>query len=393
MRPRVFAVAALSVVAFATPKPHERVAAESEQLDLEHDFRQRLQKLAVLSPDPCGPPSPREKEWTPADSEFRLFSRAADIITESLNTASSDTNLPKERAVVALGKLEEASSEVNADWPEDNRFHFQILDIPPLLVVKMEFRTSARYFVFGIPHEEVSEKDTPVWHTVGSDDVSLEQESARSLIELFALHRGPSGNARFLARTEPFGCAGSIGVIYEAIEWNPEGIGSLQQIVHQEGSFGLADNVEGFPQIGELRTEGSLITLPYCWFSAIDTWDNPSLCALDTYDLSGDDVKFQSRAYNRPDLVPLAKAIEYAQQREIAAVRGYCASSEIADRLVREMPPHFFAGEIQVNATGKGSERVELGDGPADWFEVEERQGRWVVVDFGEERNEDSPQE
>jgi hypothetical protein len=393
MRPRIFAVVALSVVAFGLLKPEERVAAESKQLDFQQDFRQRLQKLAVLSPDPCDPPSPREKEWTRADSEFRLFSRGADIVAEALNAASSNTGSPKDRAAAALGKLEEASSEINTDWPEDNRFHFQILDVPPLLVVKMEFRTSERYFAFGVPKEQVSEKDRPVWHEVGSDDVSIEQESARSLIELFELHRGPSGNARFLAKIEPFGCAGSVGVVYDAREWNPEGIGSLEQIIQQAGSLGLDDNVPGFPQIGELRTEGSLITLPYCWFSAIDTWDNPSLCAVDTYDVSGDDLKFQSRAYNRPDLVPVAKAIEYAQARDFAAARGYCASPEIADRLVREMPPYFYTGEIQVNATGKGSERVELGDGPVYWLEVEERQGSWVVVDFGEESDEDSPQD
>jgi hypothetical protein len=392
MRPRVFAVVALSVAAFALLKPDKRVAAENEQLDLQQDFRQRLQKLAVLSPDPCGPPSPQEKDWTRADSEFRLFSRAADIVTEALNAASGNAKSPKERATAALGKLEEASSEINADWPEDSRFHFQTLDIPPLLVVKMEFRTGARYFAFGIPHEEVSEKAQPIWHEVGSDDV-LEQEPARSLIELFELRRGPSGKARFLAKIEPFGCAGSIGVVYEAREWNPEGIGSFKQIIHQGGSFGLDDKVEGFPQIGELRTEGSLIALPYCWFSAIDTWDNPSLCAVDIYDVSGDVVKFQSRAYNRPDLVPVAKAIGYAQERDSTAARGYCASSEIADRLVRELPPHFYAEEIQANSIGTGRERVELGDGPAYWFEVEERQGNWVVVDFGEERNEDSPQQ
>ncbi len=393
MRPRIFIAVALSVCVFSALKPDTRVAAEAEQLDLQQDSRQRLQKLAVLSPDPCDPPSPREKEWTREDSEFRLFSGAADIVTVALNAAFTNAASPKERAAAALGKLEEASSEINADWPEDSRFHFQILDVPPLLVVKMEFRTSARFFAFGVPREEVSEKAQPVWHEVGSDEVSFEQESATSLIDLFALHRGPSGNARFLARIEPSGCAGSIGVVYDALEWNPEEIGRLEQIIHQEGSLGLDDNVPGFPHLGELRTEGSLITLPYCQFSAIDTWDNPSLCAVDTYDLSGDDVKFQSRAYNRPDLVPVAKAIGYATERDSAAVRGYCASSEIADRLVREMPPYFYAGEIQVNVTGKGSERVELGDDPVYWLDVEERQGGWVVVDFGQESNEDSQQE
>ena len=86
------------------------------------------------------------------------------------------------------------------------------------------------------------------------------------------------------------------------------------------GSFGLDDKVPGFPQIGKLQTDGPLIIPPYCWFSSIDTWDNPSLCAVDTYDLSRDSVRFRSRTYNRPDLVPIAKAIEYAQQRGYRAV-------------------------------------------------------------------------
>ena len=106
MRLRIFIAVALSVCAFSVLKPDRPVAAEAEQLDLQQDFRQRLQKLAVLSPDPCGPHSPREKEWTPADSEFRLFSRAADIVTEALNTASTNAGSPKERAAAALGKLE-----------------------------------------------------------------------------------------------------------------------------------------------------------------------------------------------------------------------------------------------------------------------------------------------
>ncbi len=52
MRPRIFIAVALSVCAFSVMKPDSRVAAKSEPLDLQQDFRQRLQKLAVLSPDP-----------------------------------------------------------------------------------------------------------------------------------------------------------------------------------------------------------------------------------------------------------------------------------------------------------------------------------------------------
>ncbi len=203
----------------------------------------------------------------------------------------------------------------------------------------------------------------------------------RSLLDLYPLHRGPSGNARFLAKFDNAGCAGSTGVAYDAREWNPEGPGTLAQIVKQAGSFGLGE-VPGFPQIGTLQTQGPLITLPYCRFSPIDTWDNPSLCAVDTYDLSGDDVRFRSRAYNRPDLVPIAKAMEYAEQRDYAAVLGYCASPQVARKLVRDVPPFVFAEDLQLKHTGKGKEHVEFGFDHTYRFDVEKLADRWLVVAF-----------
>ena len=114
-----------------------------------------------------------------------------------------------------------------------------------------------------------------------------------------------------------------------------EGIGDLEEIIKQRGALGLDDKVPDFEWVGKLQTDGPQISLPYCSWSPIDTWDNPSMCAVDIYDLTGDDVKFRTRAYNRPDLLPIAKAIEYAEQRDYPAVLGYCASAEIAHRLVR----------------------------------------------------------
>jgi hypothetical protein len=192
---------------------------------------------------------------------------------------------------------------------------------------------------------------------------------------------------------EPFGCAGSIGVIYEAREWDPQGPGSLRQIIGQGGAFGLDDQVPGFEQIGDLRTDGALITLPYCQFSAIDTWDNPSLCAVDTYDLSGDEVKFQSRTYSRPDLVPIVKVIEYARERDYPAVRSYSASEEVARKLVREIAPYTFAEDIRVRNVGKGKKQVDLGYDPVLRFEIEERDGSWVVNGFDVEPRGDDQEE
>jgi hypothetical protein len=377
---RVIAAAIFGLF-LSIPNAEQCLGEQRRQLDSMADFRQRLQNLAELSHDPCSSPAGREKDWDSANGAHRLFSQAVHMVTEGLNATPANAEQPKERAAEALEELEALSAEINGAWPEENRFHFQILGVPPVLVVKMTIRTDARYFVFAAPDEDISRKVQQFWKEVGADDVSLEHDAPRSLVELFALHRGSSGNARFLAKIESFGCAGSIGVVYDAREWNPKGMGDLAKVIEQEGAFGLDDKVPGFPQIGQLRTEGSRITLPYCWFSAIDTWDNPSLCAVNTYDLSRDKVRFRSRIYNRPDLLPVAKALEYAEQRDYRAVLGYCTSSQLARRLVREAPPHVFAEDVRVTRKGNRKERVELGDGVYR-FDVERRSGRWLVVGF-----------
>ncbi|MGA2905666.1 MAG: hypothetical protein ABSD98_17720 [Candidatus Korobacteraceae bacterium] len=357
------------------------VCAFAQRAVSPQDFRQLLQKLTEFSPDPCGPPYEEEKNWHSATVEAPIFERAADAVIKELNSTAGTTGSPRERAVTALDKLEQISAEVNGAWPKENRLHFQILDLPPALVVKLTVRTHARFFVFGIP-EESSGKPNRLWRQVGTDEQFLENDVPQLPLDVYPLHRGPSGNARFLAKFIRSGCAGSIGVDYDAREWNPKGDGDLEQVIKLSGAFGLDAKVPGFPQIGKLQTDGATITLPHCWFSAIDTWDNPSLCAVDTYDLSRDDVRFSSRGYNRPDLLPVARAIEYAKQRDYGAVLGYCASSGIAFRLVRDIPPFVFADDLRVTRTASGKERVELGD--AYRFDVEKRGDRWLVVAFSE---------
>ena len=375
---RSMAVTILASVLFSLPGTEQCFCAPMQQPDSPPDFQQLLQKLASFSPDPCDPPY--GKDEISADLESRLFGQAADAVTQGLN-ANPASERSRDRAAEALKKMERISSAINAAWPEENRFHFQVIDVSPALVVKMTLRTHAKFFVFGIPKEDYG-KPNRLWKRVGSDEGSLLDDPFPSPLDIYVLHRGPSKNARFLAVSIRSGCAGSIGGAYDAREWNPEGEGSLERIIEQTGAWGLDDKVPGFEQIGKLRTEDSLITLPYCWFSPIDTWDNPSLCAVDTYDLSGDNVRFRARSYNRPDLLPIAKAIEYAQKRDYLAVLGYCASGQVARRLVRDFPPHVFSEEVKVTHTGSGRERVEVGSDPAYRFDVERRAGRWRVVAF-----------
>ena len=376
--------AAIVVVLFIVVSPGLAQIQTAERTPRQDVFRQCLQKLVAYSPDPCGPPFGRETDWHTSAIESRLFDAAAGIVADALNDSTA-TQAPKDRASGALKQLEEESARINTGWPQENRFHFELLDLAPALVVKMGVRSHEGFFVFGIS-EGASGKAHAKWSDIGSDEEGLaDPEVPRLLLSLFALHRGPSGNARFLASFSRVGCAGSNGVAYDAREWNPKSTG-LTQIIKQSGAFGLDGNVPGFSRIGDLKTEGVRVTLPYCWFSAIDTWDNPSMCAVDTYDLSGDNAKFISRAYNRPDLLPVAKAIKYAEQRDYGALLGYCSSAKVADGMMRDLPPSVYAGaEIHVTPMGNGRERVELGDGPVYRFDVEKRNGRWLVVAFKSE--------
>ena len=264
---------------------------------------------------------------------------------------------------------------------QEDRFRFEILKLPPVLVVKMGLRTQETFFVFGSPDGK-SGNANQAWHSVSSVEGIVGHDVPNpDSISILCTAARPNAPG-FLPNLITSGCAGSTGVAYSAHEWNPEGNGDLELIIKQSGAFGLDDKVPGFAQIGELRTVGSSLTLPYCWFSPIDTWDNPSLCAVDSYDLSGDRVRFRSHAYNRPDLVPVAKALEYAERRDFPAVLGYCTFSQVARALVSKIPPFVFADDLRVTRTGTGKERVELGYGPTYRFDVENRAGRWQVVAF-----------
>ncbi len=143
----------------------------------------------------------------------------------------------------------------------------------------------------------------------------------------------------------------------------------------------MDDQVKAFPTIGKLRTDGPVIDLPYCWWSAIDTWDNPSMCAVDRYDLSGNEVRFISRRVNRPDLLPIAKAAKYAEDRDIPAVRAYCASDAVARRLVESAPNRLFEVDVKVKPHG-AEHKLVYEDGGGYRFIVVKRGDRWLIEDF-----------
>jgi len=346
---------------------------------------QLLQQLASAPADTCGVLPVAKLD--PDQIEQSILEQAANLYLRELNESGPELTAASNRATEALNKIKAESGRTNATWPVESRFRYELLTIPPALVVKIGIGTHERYFAFGVPAKDDTGKPNRQWERLGEDDLKLESQASRIWIEVSPLHRGPSGNPRFFASIGFTGCAGSSGLLYDAREWNPNDVVGLSQIIKQQGARGMDEDFNGgkpnrknpFSPIGKLDTEGSIIALPYCWFSAIDTWDNPSMCALDTYDLSGDAVKFQSRSYNRPDLLPIAKAIDYAENHDFPAIRGYCASDDVAREMVQEIPPFYFAGDLQVTRDRPDHEHVVTG---SDEFDVEKHESRWLVVKF-----------
>jgi hypothetical protein len=353
----------------------------------EPDWGQLLEVLAPTAADPCTALA-EEKENT-ENAESGLFQRAAAEVASALNSDAAGPLSPQESVAKALEKLQQTSATANAAWMNENRFHFEILDLQPMLAVKMTIRTQAAYLVFGIPHN-FEGKGNRLWKLIGEDSLRFDHPAPRTLLELYPLKRGPSGHPRFLAKFDYFGCAGSLGVEYEIREWDTSDE-SLSELLKQSGSFGMDQAADGhgptekdpFAAVGRLNSNGARITLPYCTFTAIDTWDNPSLCAADTYDLSGDDIQFVEQRTNRPELVPVAKAIEYAEKHDYPAVLAYCGSEQVARKIVRELPHgRGFDAGIEVLQLSAGRKRVRSGYSNEPGFAVEKRGDRWLVVSY-----------
>jgi len=155
------------------------------QAELTHsapDVQQLLTKLAGVKPDPCGPPY--EVIANPADIEDHVFRQAEEIVIKALNENSADRKESLQRAGQALKRLEQLSADINAPWPEENRFHFQMLDLSPALVVKMAIGTHDRFYVLGIPAESHGDQER-LWQEVGRDEEIIGDRVPQSHLEIY----------------------------------------------------------------------------------------------------------------------------------------------------------------------------------------------------------------
>jgi len=319
-----------------------------------------------------------------SDLENHLFMEADRAVAAELNKGVA----PRQ----ALHLLEAQSAVINQSWDGQWRFHFEVLDLPPALVVKMTYRNRARFGFFG----KKAERSERAWQAIGAigDHTILTSNHTSDSLELVSLHRGPSQHPRFLAKFVTLGCGSGIGVGYYAYEWSPDEPEMVDGIIQVEGAMsqyeasGAESTDEGaeddFPPVGEFHADSSKLALPYCWHSAIDTWANPNLCAVDSWDISGDRVRFTGRVVNRPDLLPLAKAIDYAVAHDYPAALAYCASPEVARQLVANTPLYLNAiVHFEVSKISPTKRRIEMGWRPAYRFETEKIGDRWLVTGFG----------
>jgi hypothetical protein len=335
-----------------------------------------LRQMASLGPDDCGPPFLSESESADAEwLEGELFDAAKTLVAARLNAPSpAGISEAGSRAKAALREIEQSSAEIDKAWPAEARFHFEVLALSPGVLMSVSYRNKAQITLFGAYGLNAAQSTDPgiKWREV----YLLDMDSRPSSIDLYPLHRGPGGRARLLARVWSSGCAGSIGESYYGYEWAPADGQVAGQIISIVGAQGLDESAS--VHVGKLSTRGRTIQLPYCFFSAVDTWDNPTLCAADSFDLSGDKTLFRGRIYNRPDLVTVARAIQYAQDHELDALRGYCASDAVARKLAGEVPPHLFADTLKTIRTGPGREAVIMVDG-AVRFDLIKRRGGWLI--------------
>jgi hypothetical protein len=330
-----------------------------------------------MAPDDCSPPFPASTVDV-HQLEDQLFATIKAALVNQLNEPTpAPTSDGASRIKLALREIEHSSAEINKGWPAEDRFQFEVLALEPAILVRMSYRHGAKLVLLGPYYLNKNAAVDPGirWREISS----VELGSRASDIDLFPLHRGPSGRARFLAKVWLSGCAGSIGENYYGYEWSAEAGQLAAQIIKIEGAEGL-DGTES-KHVGKLTTTGRTIQLPYCFFSAVDTWDNPTLCAADSFDMSGDKPRFVGRIYNSPDLVTVNNVIRHAQAHDYVALRGYCVSDAVARRLTREIPPYLFADLVETAKSGPSRERVVLADG-AIYFDLVRGGGQWRLANF-----------
>ena len=350
----------------------------SQSIDQFKDqFKAVAVELASAPADTCSLAPAHFQPQNATKLEDKLFDLTDTAVLNALHAKSSDLD----RAAAVRRTLEAfaaASADANKSWPDEKRFHYKLLAIYPILVVQFGLRNRTTYSAFGIPELKPTGPRRPnhEWLKIATDPLRWGVRSGNEELEISSLYEGPSRRARFLAHYTFAGC-GDVprGIAYKGYEWDAAWTGKMRLILDREGAASGAL----FPAVGELHLSGKRITLPYCWWSAVDESVWASLCSVDEYDFSGDLVKFLGTKTNRPDLEAVARAIEYGERHDSAALLGYSVDARTADDIAENMPAYVYPDVVTVTQINTIRETVTLGDGPVLHFTLIKRGDRWLV--------------
>lgn len=353
---------------------HASITAQQARANrLTAEFRGAAAQLAAAPSDNCTLVNSASPPENISGLEDQIFETTDAAILEGLH--ASDPIAAVQRS---LDILQSVSAEIDSAWPEANRFHYKLLQIDPVLVVQFGLRSRETYSVFAVPQLKPAGPRVPNhdWLQVATDPLRFGIRKGNEQLELTALFAGPLKRARFLAHYTFAGCGDAQrGIAYKGYEWNPNWTGKIHLILDREGAV----SGQMYPTIGELHTSGNKISLPYCWWSAVDESSWASLCSVDQYDLSGDLVKFIATETNRPDLETVARAIEYGERRDVSALLGYAIDRKTAQDIAQNMPAYVYPDVVTVEQLSPVRESVSLGDGPVLHFTIAKLGTRWVV--------------
>jgi hypothetical protein len=385
------------VVLAAQQRPQPQPRTGSRTAAAEARFKDLATQLAAAPPDDCPTLHPGGYSAAAHGGENDLFDATDQAVVAAVDGPESVGHAPSVADLV-LHQLQDTSAQANASWPEERRFHYQILDLGTAIVLKYTIRTRATFSVLGIPafFSGVDERrNNNYWVQVGNDSFRHGEYRSNEQLALSILGPAPSRRPRFLATFNHVSCGDNqiTLVDYRGYEWNPADTGNLKTIVHQAGvtTGGTFDelatptaepaHVTAAPATAA-QTTGKTIALPYCRHSNVETHGLPLLCDVDTYDVSGDEVRFVSRNTNRPDLNAIARLIELAQARDVAAAAVYTTSPKVARDAVEQIPTDISIESLRLMHTAPDKESIHMQDGIDLTFDIVKVRGRWLVSAF-----------
>ncbi len=199
-------------------------------------FKTLAQRLAAEPADDCHRDSDRWPSGHPEELESELFDQANKFLCGSLNSDSRQGLIAADEALKTLRSI---SDDLHHNWPEYRRFRYEILDEAPLILVKITFRSRAIATAFAVPNEAYGTervlKPNAAWQANRYfEGNGWDRGGGEQSIDLYPLARGASKRARYLIKLTSTGCGSGIGVEYTAYEWNPEGAGSFDQLLHRK---------------------------------------------------------------------------------------------------------------------------------------------------------------